>query len=1267
MRTALLFSILLAPAAFAAITGTVIDEQGAPIAGATVKAFPSESWAELYERLRAKEPERTPIATAQSDGSGAFRIDVARTPVVILTFTAPSRTPLTFDAADNEELGAVLLRKTAVRKGRITMGGKPLANAVIGSRAGFVIRSDESGAFEVPEPSPGDRFYAWHPDSGLDELPFRTPSLDMRVEPGVTVRGRVVGEDGKPAAHAQLDIGGRLYGQSAEDGTFTLPRVHPQWTAITARAGDRVGLVLRSAKQPYEIRLRSGGSVTGAVRDAKTQAPVGGMRLTLFSDAETQYTLTDAKGNFTFPAMPPAQYRLGAWHPAYVLSAPEIELREGRRESRTLTAAPYARISGTVTDEDRKPVAAATVAARGFGFGGTTRNAITNRAGEFTVRAATLGPPPVLEASKEGYATASTSITVGEGETKSGVAIRLTRGSAVTLAVVDADRLPVRDVTVAFFRMTGESSSDLMPVTVCAGPSCNVTGADGTLDLRVAPGRYEIRLAGDPIVTKAEPNVTIGAKPQPLTITVEHGVEISGRVVYSDGTPAPDVTVRVANAMGVSSARSDTGGAFTLRGVRRGPQTVSAETTSRFAAPPKQVTAPAADVVITMPKPGKVSGRVVDAVSTRPVTQFSIGLARRGGFPSPMAATPFRADDGAFSVDVPPGSFDLQVTAPGYARGSATGIEIEEGKTVENVEVKLERGARLAGRVTSGGAPVSGATVRAQDSGSPAAMMMMSGQGQPQAVTDANGDYLLDSLAPGERGIAFSKDGFVVQRKSVEVTAAKETRLDVELVRGRELRGRVVDESGQPVAGADVRQQVGMFPTYGPIRSDSEGVFRIGNLADTPLTIVVSKSGYMDARAENVDPASSVTVTLRRGGTITGRVTGLTAEELSLTSVMAFMPGMGMGGRSEARPDANGNFVLQGVPDGKVSVMAMARGSVPARRSPQKTVDVVNGAAPPVEIAFGGGYTVRGRVTRGGKPVSDVYVSFQPVDYQKQTPVTADVRAGEYEAGGLSAGQYKIVVRSGSASLLREDYTVAGDGRHDLDIRGISIRGRVVDARTSAPLAETTVFIDATGANATTDSSGSFVIDVESDGIVQLRTQRQRYQPATREVTVTGGQAPLVELRLEPAEASSVRVIDAMTARPLEAWVNVMGHDKKSAFSTRSSADEGLARVFVAPGSYLVSVTSQGYALGNATLVVPGPEVQVMLTRGGTVIIESRSAEHVRGMLTRTGGTSIPIFDTAVNVPAGSYTLEVVGAGDKVAARYPVTVVEGQTVRVAVD
>ena len=139
-----------------------------------------------------------------------------------------------------------------------------------------------------------------------------------------------------------------------------------------------------------------------------------------------------------------------------------------------------------------------------------------------------------------------------------------------------------------------------------------------------------------------------------------------------------------------------------------------------------------------------------------------------------------------------------------------------------------------------------------------------------------------------------------------------------------------------------------------------------------------------------------------------------------------------------------------------------------------------------------------------------------------------------------------------------------------------------------------------------------------------------------------------------------------MTGRPVEAYVSV-SDGQKTVFSTTSTPDDGLARVFVAPGTYQVTVFSQGYAQMSASLVAPGPEVRVVMTRGGTVVIQSRSGQHVRGRLTRAGGGPIPIFDRALNVPAGSFVLEVLDEASKVAGSYPVVVLEGQTVTVAVD
>src|SRR5206468_703086 len=144
--------------------------------------------------------------------------------------------------------------------------------------------------------------------------------------------------------------------------------------------------------------------------------------------------------------------------------------------------------------------------------------------------------------------------------------------------------------------------------------------------------------------------------------------------------------------------------------------------------------------------------------------------------------------------NVPPGAVDVYVTATGYVRGTRGDINIEDGKTVTGIDIQLDRGATISGRVTAGGAPVAGVDVR------------QAAQRMPQAsggvITDADGLYKLDGVAEGDRMIDFHKQGFVSAEKPVSVKAGNDVHLDVELDPGHELRGRVVDRSGRGVAGA---------------------------------------------------------------------------------------------------------------------------------------------------------------------------------------------------------------------------------------------------------------------------------------------------------------------------------------------------------------------------------------------------------------------------------------------------------------------------------
>ena len=58
----------------AAITGTLINSDGQPVAGAKVSIYPLELPDAAMTRLTSASPERTPIASATSDSKGRFSI-----------------------------------------------------------------------------------------------------------------------------------------------------------------------------------------------------------------------------------------------------------------------------------------------------------------------------------------------------------------------------------------------------------------------------------------------------------------------------------------------------------------------------------------------------------------------------------------------------------------------------------------------------------------------------------------------------------------------------------------------------------------------------------------------------------------------------------------------------------------------------------------------------------------------------------------------------------------------------------------------------------------------------------------------------------------------------------------------------------------------------------------------------------------------------------------------------------------------------------------
>jgi hypothetical protein len=1277
-----IFALSIAAAASAAVTGAVVDENGAPLAGVSVRAFNIESPHAAILRILGGKLDRDPVASVETAAdTGAFKVETAGAPVVLLAIAAPGRQRMEIEAADGDDAGTLMLSKAKPHKLRVLGDGKPLGNAVVIAGSTFAAKSGPDGIVEIPQIiGLVPRITAIHPDFAplVPITPVPGATTDVKLVRGGEVKGRVVGQDGKTAVpHARLWIGALSTAETAADGTFTIAHAAPRWTTMYVSAGANGAAVAanKEGTASYAIQLRPAVAVRGNVIDSKSKSAVAGMRLTLIPTADPSpldSAMTDAKGAFAFDPCLPGQYHISGLHPNFQLDSRQPFTVEAGERPRAMDASPLARVRGVVVDEEKKPVGGVLV---GRGIGGMTggtvsdspiRNAVTNPRGEFTLRATQHGNPAgieiELEATKSGYAVGSTKTKLVPGEATSGVSITLPRGIPITVHVVDQQKSPVPDANVALMQWRDEPFGMRLPIYRCGNENCT-TGADGNVEMRITPGKYDVSVTGETLVQRNIVGQQLDAKSSPLNVVVERGVELSGRVAFADGSAATDMMVTLQPPGGMSRmATTDASGAFTFKNAPRGTVTLEATTSrgSRMTSGKKEYTAPATNIVITMPRGGSISGRVIDDATRAPVTDFQVS-ALHGGLAS--TAVPVQSNDGSFTINnLAPGPTDLQVMARGYAPGSARGVEVAEGKATTDVEVHLERGATIKGRVTtSDGQPAEGVSVIVDDAGRRSVGVQMQREG-----TDANGTYTIDGVTPGSRTVMFTKSGFAIVRKTVDAAGGKESTLDATLDRGRELRGRVVDESGQSVAMADVRVEQEMVP---PMRTESDGAFVIGGLRDGKFRVTARKVGYVEAHADDADPnGPPLTLTLRRGGSVSGHVSGMSDTEAGYATVSAFGPS----GASSARVDASGNFTLQGLADGHYTVDASTNGPQ-ARRTSRKPVDVINSSAPPIELSFSEGFTVRGRVTSHGQPLGGTMISFGTTDPSQGGGTSVRVDSdGTYMASGLAGGEYNVVVMSPTfGGVYNEKTTFSSSTVYDIDVRASAVRGHVIDAATGTPLADAQIaFMPADNTHAApppravmTDFTGHFAADLVPERKWRLRVQRERYTTTAVDVDVNAG-TPEIEVRLNPATGLVVKVVDSRDGSPvIGAFVSAYDSSNKPV-SSGQSREDGTVQLWAAPGHYSLTATAQRYASTKSAADVPGPPVQIILERAGRIVVASPANARVRLSGGALGAPTMSFTGRFENIRAGAYLIELMSPDNKPLDRRQIVVIQGETTTV---
>ncbi|TAJ13612.1 MAG: sigma-70 family RNA polymerase sigma factor [Planctomycetota bacterium] len=348
------------------------------------------------------------------------------------------------------------------------------------------------------------------------------------------------------------------------------------------------------------------------------------------------------------------------------------------------------------------------------------------------------------------------------------------------------------------------------------------------------------------------------------------------------------------------------------------------------------------------------------------------------------------------------------------------------------------------------------------------------------ATSDADGCLRFAELAPGKRRLRVdARANF-----ELEIAAGEETSADFTIPSGANVRGRVLDVGGAPIAGAVIA-----FDAHGSTApdvralaiADAQGRFELRDVAEWQA-IGARAAGYAPSKAIEVGEFAldgidfrTVEFRLQRGeNRLRGRVLAPDGAPISSARVVAGAPigswihdasGMATGLTAPpfaAKSGADGRFeVLDALPDGAQPVTAIAFGYAPW----SGTVEFPADPARELEIRLAPAARIEGRVLGiDGRPAAGVRVVQSPETgggwHDDAVPSAADTTDadGWFELEWIEPGTREVCASDSSRPELgraRVNVTcIAGEtARCELVLDlGNQIAGRVLDEQ-GAPLA----------------------------------------------------------------------------------------------------------------------------------------------------------------------------------------------------------------------
>lgn len=863
----------------ARIAGTVRDENGAPVQGASARV-------ELQEEREGFEGwGRVTLAKQVETGAdGAFLIQGAPAGNVQIEATREGWESSETDERELAEGEEVLGLELVVRRGRAIAGrvewpdGRPAAGAQVFARLGL----DAEELREDGEEFDWRRFMELRDKravadadggfliEGLDERPFDVTALS--ASPGA--------EKGAAAEPAETAADGAA-------GQVTLEGVVP--------GGAAVKLVLAATPVLHGRVLDEGERPVGAFRvQAEAVEEEEPSFMARMNPEIPPLEFEDLTGAYRVGPLPAGNWRLVVEAEGYARTRTEPFTMPERATAGPLDVVLVlgASVAGVVLAPDGSPAAGASVqSGEGNGWmqrmadeGEETVSARTNTDGRFRLEDLAAGALALTADHEDHAPSAELALTIEPGLRLDDVVLQLRLGGTIEGEIYGQDGKPsagrMVNCMVPPFGSGRVSKADeggrfrfeqLEPGSWQVMAMPEQFGRGGEEDMDEDDFFSQMKMATVQVAEGEVVHVVLGAAPA-------NPVRLNGRVRAGEEAISGALVSLVAegeNVLGnLRIARTDDEGAFSVELERPGTYTIQVQIESGNAHAEFVEVVPEAEthhVELDVPV-GSIEGRVLGP-DGEPRAEVAV-RARREGPASAVSLiglsgeAEHTAEDGTYTLrHLAPGTYTLVAGASEPFEGGGTfgtallaGVELEEGATLRGVDFRLEEAGRVRGRVVDAtGAGVGQAAIFARAANGRAV------NPTTYVVSGADGAFLYSNLSPGQytfsaRGAELasleSEPVRVVSGAEAEVTltAVLGTILVVSSVDGEKeplpSRVSVTDEAGREMGGlVSLEALMGDFLT-----SFSLSEHRIGPLPPgTYRVTTVAEDGRSKTRKVSLD------------------------------------------------------------------------------------------------------------------------------------------------------------------------------------------------------------------------------------------------------------------------------------------------------------------------------------------------------------------------------------------------------------------------------